>query len=587
MNQGGYGGGTAGGDYSYGGGGYADQSQQQQLYNNNNPYASSNNVNNEHQHQQYYQHQDDQQQYYPAANDGYYGGDEDQHQLYDAQYDDTQQYGGEYTDNYMNDDEGQHVDPNSPFYPTNAPFVPHPNDTPDSYGNYNTQGDPISAIAVDLEGEISNNSSTSTSTLAPALLYVASHTSVQREKRTGLQHPANAGQIRTRTTRNKDFTLDRGSRLSVLYNDNTSTVGSSNDENINSGGKTLYSTFVAHPEASPKILNGLHSILYNGAVPLETTNSSTGASSSSISRGLGGSSSTLAKARPSHAYGPPYGPASYTHHCSTNLFSAILSNNNNTYRPEDKYCLGISSIFSVSTPYFGSGGRICTISPYGVRIHTRGGMIMSSKCDLLQGMICGQLVHGTTCANVCGISYNSDTTTTNTEDTTAAQQRAQHVHCIDLNRDCKIVSSHTLVRTPKPGEDSSGGGGGTLMCVTDMATNHERNNIVVGCSDGTVRVLDGGRRNAEVAKAKGQTGGVAKVDVMENLIVASGYSNPGVSSPSSPLPYPFPAPHVLIYDVRYLGRGGVSRETFFVCILVSSRCTINLHFIASSYRYHT
>lgn len=31
----------------------------------------------------------------------------------------------------------------------------------------------------------------------------------------------------------------------------------------------------------------------------------------------------------------------------------------------------------------------------------------------------------------------------------------------------------------------------------------------------------------------------------------------GVSSPSSPLPYPFPSPHVLIYDVRYLGRGGI------------------------------
>jgi hypothetical protein len=48
-----------------------------------------------------------------------------------------------------------------------------------------------------------------------------------------------------------------------------------------------------------------------------------------------------------------------------------------------------------------------------------------------------------------------------------------------------------------------------------MAYNVERNSIVVGCSDGTIRVLDGGRRNVEVAKAKAQMGGVAKVAVWE------------------------------------------------------------------------
>lgn len=35
-----------------------------------------------------------------------------------------------------------------------------------------------------------------------------------------------------------------------------------------------------------------------------------------------------------------------------------------------------------------------------------------------------------------------------------------------------------------------------------------------------------------------------------------------MSSPSSPLPYPHPASHVLIYDVRYLGRGGVTHNVF-------------------------
>ena len=48
-----------------------------------------------------------------------------------------------------------------------------------------------------------------------------------------------------------------------------------------------------------------------------------------------------------------------------------------------------------------------------------------------------------------------------------------------------------------------------------MAASHERNTIVVGCSDGTIRVLDGGRRQAEVAKAKAHNGGVAQVAVCE------------------------------------------------------------------------
>ena len=405
--------------------------------------------------------EEQQQQYY---NDEYYGGQEDNYQ-YGGGYTDEQQqqqyeqeqYGGEYNTEEAAVEEV--VDPNSPFYPSNQPFIPHPIDTPDSYGQYNTQGDPISAISIVKGGEEET----------PALMYVASHTCIQREKRSG-------GQQQSRRTRSKkDVTLDRGSRLTVLYNDES--------EHAVYGNKSMYSSFVGHAEAPPSVLNGLHSILFGGGRQIVEKNT-TGSN----------------KARPSHAYGPSFGPASFTHHSSTNLFNAITMTSSS--RSEDKYCLGISSIFSVSTPYLGTGGRLCSVSPNGVRVHTRGGMIMSSRDDLLVGMTCGQLAAGSTSfATVCGMSYSEEE---------SYNKRAQHVHCVDLERDIKIVSSHTLV----PSASGSSGASG-YMCVAAMATNVERNNIVVGCSDGTIRLLDGERRNQEVAKAKAYHGGVAKVAVYE------------------------------------------------------------------------
>ena len=60
-----------------------------------------------------------------------------------------------------------------------------------------------------------------------------------------------------------------------------------------------------------------------------------------------------------------------------------------------------------------------------------------------------------------------------------------------------------------------------------------------------------------MADSNTDTTTIGLITILKNLIVATGYASHGVCSPSSPLPYPFPAPHVLIYDVRYLGRGGI------------------------------
>ena len=175
--------------------------------------------------------------------------------------------------------------------------------------------------------------------------------------------------------------------------------------------------------------------------------------------------------------------------------------------------MGISSAFSVVTPYLGSGGRVCSVSPYGVRVHSRGGMIMSDKCGALRGMTCGESSgHGSHFATVAGMSLLTNGAGEDGGARTTARP-GRHVHCVDLSRDLKIVSSHTLVRNRST--SSRNGGEDAMMCATDLATNRERNNVVVGCSDGTIRVLDGGRRNAEVAKARAHAGGVARVAVSE------------------------------------------------------------------------
>ena len=490
MNPGGYG--EGGEYYSPYGGGYGENANQQQQYNNDGAYDGSN---------QYYE-----------------GGQQYQQEEWSQQ---QQQYGdqnyGEY-DQYA----APGADVNtSQFFQSRSPFVMHPNGTTDNYGNYDTKGDPISAIAVD-DGE-------------PDLLFVASHTS---------KHGGGGGRGNSRGGRgamgarsaqmHKDPSLNRGSRLTVLYDDEHA-----NDETGGGGfygNRSIYSSFVAHPEAEGRVLDQLHSVMFAGGTSIATGSAAL---------------NTTIKARPTHAYGPPFGPPSFTHNKMHTPTPHFHTQQQKTDRPEENHCLGVSSIFPVSTPYLGSGGRVCSISPYGVRVHTRGGMIMSSRSDVLTGMTCGELLQrdaansgGRCLMTVAGMSLPK------TED----RKWNQHVHCVDLGRDLKVISSHTLTR------DSSSRSGGEegLLCVTDVATNYERNNIVVGCTDGTIRLLDAGRRNAEIAKAKAQMGGVAKVAVSDNLICASGYSSTGSSSPSSPLPYPFPAPHLLIYDVRMLGRGGIT-----------------------------
>ena len=353
-----------------------------------------------------------------SNNNGEYYYDES-NQQYDLYQQDTgQEY---YADNQQPNqyDYDPSADSTSLFYTSNPPLVVH------NYG-YDTQGDPISAIA--------------TSQADTKLMYVASHTSAEQTR------PMKGGQ--------KSF---RGSRMTVLYENN----------NIQDGGekRNIYSSFGAHPEGDANILNRLHSHLFGDGTTAPQTPIALGTH----------------KPRPTNSYGPPFGPP-----CFVDQSWMYAPNRGQGYnRAEEKHCLGISSILPLV------GDRVCTISPYGVRIHTRGGAVISDS-DGMGGQTCGNLI-GMHFVLSGGMPTGSDA--------------GRNVHCMDLRRDLKVVSSHTLM--------SDAGSSKHICTVSDMALNSERNTIVVGCTDGTVRLLDGERRMVEVAKAKAHRAGVAKVAVYD------------------------------------------------------------------------
>mmetsp|Transcript_24951 Transcript_24951/g.49860 ORF Transcript_24951/g.49860 Transcript_24951/m.49860 type:complete len:1483 (+) Transcript_24951:213-4661(+) len=442
--------------------------------------------------------------YYSSNYGGEYYDESATNNEYYAEEYQEQQYSEEYHEGNYDGSENAAFNSDALFYSTKSPFVMHPNGHMDTtYGNYDTQGDPISALAVE-KGDKSKQ--------IPSLMYVASHSSQQ-----GASDGARTNLGRARGKIRSNPTLSRGSRMTLLYGDDDD--GAAENATGFYGNRDMYSSFVAHPESESRVLNSLHSVLFGGS-----DNASTWSMYNA----------QTAKPRPNHVYGPTFTPPAVAHN------RALMHSHFTTQRPEEKYCMGITSILPFQTPYFGSGGRVLSISPHGVRVHTRGGMVMSDKQDLLSGMLCGELIgtSGSMFANVAGMSFPS-------KHVSSRDDSSGRVHCIDLQRDLKIVSSQTII-------------GGNDLCVTDMASDQMRSNLVVGVSDGTVRVLDGGRSNAEIAKLKGfpRGGGVSKVAVAENLICATGYTSLGLSSISS-LPCPFPSSHVMIYDIRCLGRGGI------------------------------
>ncbi len=180
--------------------------------------------------------------------------------------------------------------------------------------------------------------------------------------------------------------------------------------------------------------------------------------------------------------------------------------------------MGITTLLSI-TP-----GFVTSVSPAGVRVHTIGGLCVSDND--ITGMVCGT-PHpevGSTHVSVGGLK--------------------SQIHCLDIYQDLRIVSSHTF-----PGD----------LGVMALDRNELKRALVAGCSDGTLRLLDGRMRGAEVAKIKSHAGGVSSVATSYDgtLVATTGFTGKSGSASTNMGPYAFPDPNLLIYDIRYLGRGGI------------------------------
>ena len=238
---------------------------------------------------------------------------------------------------------------------------------------------------------------------------------------------------------------------------------------------------------------------------------------------------------PSHAYQPLYQP------------------NNSTIA----HCPGVQKILPFSTKMVTARGEevtegyICTVSPNSIRLHTRGGLLTNSVD--IEGMMSGTFhpssyIHG---SDPKSVALNATHVTVGG---VATKESSLNLHCLDLySGSLKSVASHSV----RPEAIY----GNAKLCISDMETNFDTGNIVCGCSDGTLRIFDGSWRGGnymECAKVKAHGGGIAHVASSGNLICTTGYSSRNAANTSSGSLFAFPDEHILVFDIRYLGRGGIA-----------------------------
>jgi hypothetical protein len=243
---------------------------------------------------------------------------------------------------------------------------------------------------------------------------------------------------------------------------------------------SLYSSVAGHPQAAPTVLRAVLDSIY-------------------------GSSTTKASSRPihipAHAFRPYYGTSS--------TFAT----------PPPPRAMGIHTLLPIyndnsnySSPFF-----IASVSPFGARIHTHGGLLVGDRP--MDGLLCGT-VHARTTAHVTVGGLDQ-------------------VTC--LNESLQTTASFAAT-----------------SAVTALATSHVNGTILAGYSDGNVRLLDKLLRPLATIKTN-HAGGIVAVAVSGDgtLLATTGYGSKGWQTSGGEV-YAFPDPMVYVYDVRYLGRGGIA-----------------------------
>ncbi len=347
---------------------------------------------------------------------------------------------------------------------------------------------------------------------------------------------------------------------------------------------SLYAACAAHDEANHGVLHNLISCTFG------INNTSTMSSSSTLQQ-LSKSKSKLYSAKsaqmkiPAHAYRPPY-QLPIENNASTALSTVPDMNHMNK-----KYHVGVSKILPFCAPRGSTNassqnsnerkdgserdldGYNFTVSPSAIRVHTRGGMQLSNN-DQIQGMVSstfhpnghnnmnpddnGDLNECTVASTATHVTIGgiaADTGSAGGGGGVMNRSLGYNLHCIDLYSDSlKPVASHA-VRS----DSSSTKSNNNQLCISSLATNHPTCNIIAGCSDGTLRIFDGrwrGGNYMECAKVKAHGGGVVQVATAGNLICTTGYSSTSTNAKMDSL-YAFPDEHVLVFDIRFLGRGGI------------------------------
>ncbi|CAB9506151.1 PAN2-PAN3 deadenylation complex catalytic subunit PAN2 [Seminavis robusta] len=287
----------------------------------------------------------------------------------------------------------------------------------------------------------------------------------------------------------------------------------------------VYASVAGHPEASRNTLMDVYSCLY-GFAGISTCN---GKNNKNNSNNKQPPSSPKRPGHahhiPSHAYKPVYGRTNSSTpgmDLATAMAGGAFAAGKNTFH------MGITTLLPMA-------GSVASVSPSAVRVHANGGLQLADQA--VEGMLCGtvhpqQQQQRNSHIAVGGISVNNG-------------GGGAHVYCLDLWRGLHIVTSRKIQDT----DDAFG--------VTAMAMSHKRGSIVAGCSDGNIRFLDGSLR--EVAKIRGHASCVNDIAVSEDgtLIATTGYGYRPTKSTSL---YSFPEPNILLFDIRFLGRGGIAHS---------------------------